>query len=470
MKRPETAATSETSQETPGRNTAWFLLSLGMALGLTFLVKEPAFTDSQTYVLFLLFLAIGLWISEAIPPFAVGLLIIAFLVFALGNPRFNSAPQDIAKYANTFSSSVIWLMLGGFFLAEAMTKTRLDGALFGFTLRISGTRPRSILLGLMLTTMLASMLMSNTACTAMVIAAVMPLLKNLGKEAPLTRAMLVGVPLAASMGGMGTLIGSPPNLIASGMLEGANAGIDFVTWMYYGVPLAILLTGTGWIVLVLFLLRDNAPVSLDFLAPSETAATPEFARQRIITIVVACVTLLLWITSELHGVRVAAISAIPIVFLTMTRVIQGGDVRRLSWDTLLLVAGGLSLGLALQETGLLEHYADRIAGLSVSPIAFLAIFAFVTMAFSNVMSHTATSTVLIPLGMAIVPSAQLEVALIVALASSTALMLPVSTPPNAIAYATGLLDQRDLRLGGIAVGLLGPALVIFWVLILTRSA
>ena len=455
--------------ETPERNTLWFLVSLGAALGITFLVNEPTFTDSQTYVLFLLFLAMGLWITEAVPPFAVGLLIIAFLVFALGNPWFNSEPQDIAKYVNTFSSSVIWLMLGGFFLAEAMTKTRLDAALLGFTLRISGTRPRSILFGLMLTTMLASMLMSNTACTAMVIAAVMPLLKNLGRDAPLTKAMLVGVPLAASMGGMGTLIGTPPNLIASGTLESANLPIDFVTWMYYGVPLALLLTGMGWLVLVLFFVRDNTPVLLDLREPAEDDVTPEFERQRIITIVVASVTLLLWMTSEWHGVRVAAISAIPIVFLTMTRVIQGSDVRRLSWDTLLLVAGGLSLGLALQETGLLKHYADGIAGLAVSRIAFLAIFAFATMAFSNIMSHTATSTVLIPLGMAILPSAQLEVALIVALASSTALLLPVSTPPNAIAYATGLLDQKDLRVGGIAVGLLGPALIILWVLMLTRS-
>jgi sodium-dependent dicarboxylate transporter 2/3/5 len=451
----------------PERNALWFLVSLGIALGLTLLVREPSFNDSQIYVLFLLFLAMGLWITEAIPPFAVGLLVIAFLVFALGNPRFNSEPQDIAKYANTFSSSVIWLMLGGFFLAEAMTKTRLDADLFGFTLRVSGTRPRNILFGLMFTTMLASMLMSNTACTAMVIAAVMPLLTDLGRENPLTKALLVGVPLAASMGGMGTLIGTPPNLIASGTLEGAHVQIDFVTWMYYGVPLAILLTATSWLMLVLFFVRDNTPISLDFLESDETSMTPGLKRQRIITIIVVSVTLLMWTTSELHGVRVAAVSAIPIVFLTMTGVIQGGDVRKLSWDTLLLVAGGLSLGMALQETGLLKHYAHTIAGLAVSQIAFVAIFAFATMAFSNIMSHTATSTVLIPLGMAILPSMQLEIALIIALASSTAVMLPVSTPPNAIAYSTGLLDQRDLRVGGIVIGLLGPALIILWVLMLT---
>jgi sodium-dependent dicarboxylate transporter 2/3/5 len=128
-----------------------FLLSLILAAGITFLIKDPAFTDSQVYVLFLLFFAIGLWLTEAMPAFAVSLLIISYLVFALGNPYFNSQPENIDKYVNTFSSSVIWLMLGGFFLATAMTKTKLDEALFRFTLKISGRKPGNLLVGLMLT-------------------------------------------------------------------------------------------------------------------------------------------------------------------------------------------------------------------------------------------------------------------------------------------------------------------------------
>ena len=175
-----------------------FLLSMAAAFLLTFLLKDPTFTDSQNYVLFLLFFAIGLWLTEAMPAFAVSLLIIAFLVFALGNPYFNSEPENIDKYAQTFSSSVIWLMLGGFFLASAMTKTKLDLALFKFTLRISGTNPRNLLIGLMTTTMIASMLMSNTATTAMVIAAIMPLLLSLPKDSGFSKALLLGIPIAAA--------------------------------------------------------------------------------------------------------------------------------------------------------------------------------------------------------------------------------------------------------------------------------
>ena len=213
-----------------------FLLSLLVAAGITFLMKEPAFTDSQVYVLFLLFFAIGLWLTEAIPAFAVSLFIIAFLVFSLGNGYFNSEPENIDKYAQTFSSSVIWLMLGGFFLAAAMTKTELDEALFRFTLKISGRNPRNLLIGLMLTTMVASMLMSNTATTAMVIAAIMPLLMSLGKDSGFAKALLLGIPIAAATGGMGTIIGTPPNAIAAGALENAGISIDFIDWMKYGAP------------------------------------------------------------------------------------------------------------------------------------------------------------------------------------------------------------------------------------------
>ncbi|MCU0410844.1 MAG: SLC13 family permease, partial [Bacteroidales bacterium] len=183
-----------------GKSVLLFLLSLGVALGLTFLLKEPDFTDSQVYVIFLLFFSVGLWLTEAIPAFAVSLLIIAYLVFTLGNGYLNSEPQNIDKYAQTFSSSVIWLLLGGFFLARAMTKTKLDQALFRYTLKLSGTNPRHLLIGLMGTTMLASMIMSNTATTAMVIAAVLPLVTTLGKESGVSKALLLGIPMSASTG------------------------------------------------------------------------------------------------------------------------------------------------------------------------------------------------------------------------------------------------------------------------------
>src|SRR6186997_1585516 len=192
-----------------------FLVSFAIALGLTLLLKEPGFTDSQVYVIFLLFFATGLWVSEAIPAFAVSLFIIAFLVLALGNKNFNSAPENIQKYVQTFSDGIIWLLLGGFFLAKAMAKTKLDEALFKFTLKVAGTNPKKLVIGIMFMTMLISMMLSNTATTTMMLASIIPLLKSLDKNSGIAKALLLGLPVASTAGGIGTIIGTPANAIAA---------------------------------------------------------------------------------------------------------------------------------------------------------------------------------------------------------------------------------------------------------------
>jgi len=443
-----------------------FFGSLVAALALTWLVAEPSFTQAQVSVLFLLWFSVGLWVTEAVPPFAVGFFILAFLTYALGTSLFTDAPQDIRIYINTFSSPVIWLMIGGFLLAAAMTKTRLDADIIRITMRVCGTDPRRLLFGLMAVTMVFSMLISNTATTAMVMAALVPVLSKLGKGSKTAKALVLGIPIAATTGGMATILGSPPNAIAVGVLAGAGSPMGFLGWMAYGVPLSLFLTLLAWRVLVRKFMKDAAPLSLGNPADGG-AITPEFRAKRITVFAILLVTLTLWLTSPLHHLGAAAVAAIPLVLLPMTRILKGEDIRAIGWDTLILVAGGLSLGTALQQTGLLGIYAGRMADLPVPAVAFYVILAYATMAFSNVMSHTATSTVLIPLGMAILPENATEVCMIIGLSASTALFLPVSTPPNAIAYSTGLIEQKDLRLGGALIGFLGPAVIILWVLLIS---
>lgn len=446
----------------------YFVASLFVAIGLTWLIREPSFTQSQSDVLFLLIFSVGLWLTEAVPPFAVGLFIMGFLGYALGNKMFIDTPEDIHLYVNTFSSPVIWLMLGGFFLASAMTKVKLDEALIQGTLKVCGKNPKWILFGMMAVTMIASMLISNTATTAMVIAALMPLLHKLGKASSISKALILGIPIAATTGGMGTLIGSPPNAIAAGELVHVNMPVNFVTWMIYGLPVTIILTGVAWWMLVTIFMKEAEPISLGAVThhKHETLDAPP-ALHRWTVIIILTVTLLLWLTSPFHTLSASAVSAIPLVFLPLTRILKGEDIRDMGWDTLLLVAGGLSLGTALQHTGLLDLYAHRIAALDVPNLAFFFLLAYATMLFSNIMSNTATSTVLIPLGMAILPNNQVEVAMIIGLSASTALLLPVSTPPNAIVYSSGFIEQKDFRYGGILIGLLGPALIILWVLLIS---
>jgi sodium-dependent dicarboxylate transporter 2/3/5 len=449
-----------------GKQVLKFLGSLIAAVVIAALVREPSFSQAQTYVIFLLCFSIGLWLTEAVPPFAVGLFILAYLAFTLGSDLFTDAPQDVKVYLNTFSSPVVWLMMGGFFLASAMTKTKLDADLIRITMKVCGAEPKRILFGLMMVTMVFSMLISNTATTAMVIAALMPLLARLGKGSPVAKGLVLGIPIAATTGGMGTILGSPPNAIAVGALAGAGRTMDFVTWMYYGLPLALFLTLLAWRVLVRVFMKDAVPVSADDRSTGE-AITPEFRAKRLTVAGILAVTLALWLTSPIHHLGAAAVSAIPLVLLPMTRILKGEDVRAIGWDTLILVSGGLALGTALKQTGLLDLYAGRIASLEVPNVVFYVFLAYATMAFSNVMSHTATSTVLIPLGITILPANATEVCMIIGLSASTALFLPVSTPPNAIAYSTGLIEQKDLRLGGALVGFLGPALIIVWVLLIS---
>ncbi len=456
-----------TSKHKRMKSIGYFLLSLVIALGMTYFLKEPSFNESQTYVLFLLLFSVGLWLTEAVPPFSVGLLIIAFLAYSLGYEKFTSTPVDVSIYVRTLSSSVIWLMLGGFFLASAMTKTKLDQDLIKVTMKVCGTHPKWILFGMMSVTMFASMLISNTATTSMVVAAVMPLLLKLGKRSTTSKALILGIPIAATTGGMGTMIGSPPNAIAAGALFDSGNPIDFIAWIYYGLPITLVLTFIAWWVLVKLFMKKTEVISSIESEGKEVVENPTNKLQRWVVNITLVLTILLWLSSPLHELGAAAVAAVPLVIFPLTRIITGEDIRAMGWDTLLLVAGGLSLGSALQHTGLLDLYAGRIASLDVPQVLFFFLLAYATMIFSNIMSNTATSTVLIPLGMAIFPESQIEVAMIIGLSASTALFLPVSTPPNAIAYSTGLIEQKDFRIGGALIGLLGPALIVLWVLLIS---
>ena len=447
------------------RKVIYFLLSAIVAFGLTYLLYEPDLNRVQIYVLFLLFFAIGLWITEAIPPFATGLLVFGFLIFAT-NSYYSELDPENAKsyyqdYVNTWSNSVIWLMLGGFFMADAMQRTHLDRIVFKMSISKFGTAPQNILLGLMLTTAAFSTIMSNTATTAMMVASVAPFLKTLPKDSTLSKAILIGIASAASIGGMGTLIGSPPNAIAVDALS--DKGIGFLEWMYVGMPVAIVLIFVAWYLLKRKYVKSNIPIEVTLdEAPTEEELKedPQILKmKKNIVLTVLCITLLLWLTEKLHNIPASIVSFIPIMLLTMLGVVKGKDVRKLPWDTLMLVAGGLALGMAIKETGLAQHYVDKIQHLNLNFYALIFFFAFLTVMLSNVMSNTATATILIPIAIILTYQNPIVLPLVIGLSASTALFLPISTPPNAIAYSTGFLEQKDFRFMGIVIGVLGPIII-----------
>ncbi|MBP4133945.1 SLC13 family permease [Gallibacterium anatis] len=435
-------------------------------------LSDPVFTQTQNYVLFLIFFAISLWVTEAIPPFSVGILIIGFLVLIMGR----SDAENAMQYLQTWSDSVIWLFLGGFFLAEAMKKTELDILLLKRMLPKFGKNPQNILLGLMALTAVMSMLMSNTATTAMMIATVSPLFVTLDKKANISRALLLGIPAAASIGGMATIIGSAPNAIAVGALENIGYHISFLEWMLMGTPVAVVLILVFWRVLIKrYRISAKEKLEFNFLQEVKEAETAEEEKehrtQKTIVLVILAITLFFWLTAKWFGMPIAAASGIPIVGLTMLGVLDSDDVRKLPWDTLMLVAGGLALGLAIEEQKIATHFVNQLSHVHISFMMLLILFAFITVVLSNFMSNTAATTILIPVGLSLLKVFSGDVSpailpLVIGLSASCALFLPVSTPPNAIAFSTGLIRQSEFRLGGIVVGLLGPALSIIWVMVI----
>jgi sodium-dependent dicarboxylate transporter 2/3/5 len=263
---------------------------------------------------------------------------------------------------------------------------------------------------------------------------------------------------------MGTVIGSPPNAIALGIIQNSGYDFGFSSWMLIGVPVAVLLIVLSWIFLVKFYKTSITSISLEEVNKAGPYPNRNSFRNRFLVVVTFIITIGLWITSSLHNIPVAVISFIPIVTLTVGGVVYGEDLKLLPWDTLILVAGGLTLGMVITDSGLDDYLVTKIP--VFRNVYFMAaVLALLTTLLSNIMSNTAAASILIPLGVSLLPDNLLAVSLVVGLSASTALFLPISTPPNAIAYSYGYLKQSDFRPIGWLQALAGPMIILLAVLL-----
>jgi sodium-dependent dicarboxylate transporter 2/3/5 len=440
-----------------------FFFSLLVSLGITYFFTPEVFTDAQTYTLFILIFSVLLWATEAIPPFAVGIMIIGFLVYTMGNMEGATiSPKEIS---DTWSDSVIWIFLGGFFLSEGMRKTNLDLSLFKKTISLFGANPNMLILGIIIVTSVLSLIISNTATAAMILASVMPLIDREGKDSNMSKAILISIPVAATFAGMMSMVSTPPNLIVVNVLKSKGFEVSFTQWFVLGfVPALILLIGFWFAVVKKY---TSKVTELDVSFVNETIhLTKPLRLQRMIVVVVLTVTVMLWMFGNRLNIPTAGAAMIPIMFLPMLGIISAEDVRKLPWDTLMLVAGGLALGMAIKEL-LAPYYSQFLEGIEFNVVVVIIIFAIVTVLFSNIMSSTATATIVINIAAIVLPPEQiLPVGLVIGLCSSCGLFLPVSTPPNAIVFGTGMLKQKDFRLGGMFGAVVGTIVIIVWVLIL----
>jgi sodium-dependent dicarboxylate transporter 2/3/5 len=434
----------------------------------------------QQRVIGIFFLAALFWVLEPIPIFATSILIIVLELLMVSTTSFKPflAARDSVNFGElltyqeimgTFASPIIMLFLGGFFLAMAATKYRLDQNLARVMLKPFGTNPKYVMLGIMSITAVFSMFMSNTATTAMMLSILIPVLAVFDAEDKGKVGFALCIPFAANIGGVATPIGTPPNAVALKYLTGADT-ITFGSWMTFGVPFVLLLLTIVWWLITHFYPSTTKSVELQIKGQFLQS------RKAYIVYVTFATTILMWLFDFIHGINAYTVGLIPVVVFLVTGIITKEDMKGLSWDVLWLVSGGIALGLALEKTGLATTLVSNIPFDSFSPYIIILLATGLALVMANFMSNTATANLLLPITAALgtaLPSLGVlggakMLILGVTLATSMGMALPISTPPNALAHATGLVQTKDMTRIGLMIGIIGLG-TIFLTLFLLKT-
>lgn len=441
------------------------LTTAALALAIPWLLDLEGLSEPGHRMLGIFLMAIVLWVTEAIPLYATAALIILLQILFISDQALWDLPAEFtappsASYFATLAHPVLMLFLGGFFLAEGAARYRLDRNLARIMLRPFGDSPRLIILGLMVTTALFSMFMSNTATTATFLAVIVPVVATLAPEDRLRIAIVLAIPLAANIGGIATPVGTPPNAIAIGSLAEAGIQVSFARWMALATPAMIVLLLVAWQLIVRLFPSSTERLNLTIESRFDQS------RAAWVFYGTAAATILLWLTEPIHGVGAPVIGFIPVVVLLATGVLTSSDLQRMPWHVLWLVAGGVALGLAVNDSGLDRWLIDRV-GWEAIPVGLLALaLALVATAMSTVISNSAAANLLVPIALTLTVTGTVDLeplaaGFFIAIGASLAMALPVSTPPNAIAYSTGSITTASLARVGVAVGVVGLVLFVF---------
>jgi sodium-dependent dicarboxylate transporter 2/3/5 len=433
------------------------------------------------------------WLTEPVPLAVTSLLpIIVLPLFGVVTMRDITAP-----YAN----EMIFLFLAGFLLAAAL---EFWGAHLRLALRIVAAAGRSgkrIVLALMVATAFLSMWISNTATAAMMYPIAIALGQLFGQGAPADRirtSLFLGLAYAASIGGMGTLIGTPPNLIfAAAAKELLGQPIDFARYLLIGVPCVIVLLPLCWGLLCHVMFPSDAELgeAAEHAVAERRARLGKFKGGERATIVVFGLTALAWIFREpkqLGGLSIPGLTALApgisdaaiglagalALFLIPARDVTGERRRLLSWheakgipwDVLLLFGGGLALAAATELTGLTQWLGQQVTGLQgASPFIVLAAVAAGTVLLSELASNTAVAAMAMPIAAGLASGAELpaiRLMAVAALAASAGFALPIATPPNAIAYGSGRVRARQMLRVGLVMDVVAVIVIVAVVLLL----
>jgi sodium-dependent dicarboxylate transporter 2/3/5 len=433
------------------------------------------------------------WITECLPLAVTALLPIAlFPLLGVGTTR---------ESASHFANEVVFLYLGGFILAAALERWNAHERVALSVIGAVGTTSRRLVLGVMLATAFVSMWISNTASAAMMYPIALAIGSMFG-EGPAARsqrvALLLGVAFAASIGGMSTLIGTPPNLILAGATkELIGVELDFFTFLKYGMPAALILLPACWALLVFVMHREHLEL--------DTASLNELRRKRdvlgrihggeLAVIIVFGLVAVSWFVREpkvigsftvpgltqiLPGLTDAGIAIIGAIFLFIIPgrsddgpsrpLISWHEAKTIPWDVLLLFGGGLSLAAAMDSSGLATRIGEWMSGLQGLPLPVVLVGVSVaTVIISELASNAATAAMGMPIAVSLAAALgqpPLLLMLLVGLSASAGYALPMATPPNAIVFGSGELTVRDMARAGIVLDLIAIGVVVSIMLVM----
>ena len=374
---------------------------------------------------------------------------------------------DYKSIMAAFADPVIMLFLGGFVLAIAASKVGLDVAIARFLLK-PFKKPKWVLLAFLLIIGVFSMFMSNTATAAMMLTFLAPVLATLPKDEKGKIGLALAIPIAANLGGMGTPIGTPPNAIALGALQNAGLEIDFLSWMIRMVPYVLIMLFLAWILLLVMF-----PFKTDRIELKIEGSSNASRRDKIIVSITFVVTILLWMLEGALGISSNIVALIPFAVFTATGVFSKDDLKEIDWSVLWMVAGGFALGTALNRTGLAAALINAVPFASWNILVVMIAGGLICWILSNFISNSAAANLIVPI-LAVVGTALLDdpiagssfialgglksLVVGVAMCASLAMILPISTPPNALAHSTGIINTKQMAIVGVVVGVIGIVL------------
>lgn len=457
-------------------------LVAGLAVLALQVLEPPAGMERDAWIVACLAMMMAVWwITEAIPVYATGLLPLVVLPLTGVRPIGDAA----APYANP----VIFLFMGGFLIALAMQRWNLHRRIALAILTLSGTRAQGLVGGFLLASALLSMWVSNTATAAMLLpiaVSVIALLSECEENEKRYRgfhtALLLSVAYGASIGGLATLIGTPPNALLAGYFSQTyGLTIGFAQWMLLGVPLSAVLLLLAWGVLSRVAFRlpgGHIPGAEAEILRARRTLGP-VARGEIMVAMVFAATALLWLFRPLladvlpgvpltdDGIAITAgllLFALPVAPRKGVFLLNWDWAVRLPWGVLILFGGGLSLASAVGETGLAEWIAGQLTGLGIGQTWILILLVIAAVVFlTELASNTATAAALLPLlaGAALgIGENPLLLAVPAALAASCAFMLPAATPPNAIVFGSGLVGLPQMARAGVWLNAIAIAAIL----------